>query len=86
MSPRCGRPMLRFEAVWGPLLEDPVCGRPEGHNGVCRSTLALAKALEGDRKRWPRVRDRYQARRREWDRAYRRSGRRVMAGERSRAA
>jgi hypothetical protein len=35
--------MRRFEAVHGALLEDPVCGRPAGHNGQCRSVLALEK-------------------------------------------
>ncbi len=57
--------MLRFEAVWGALLEDPVCGRPEGHNGPCRSVLAVAAAVERERRSWPAKRERRrQARRR----------------------
>jgi hypothetical protein len=57
--------MLRFEAVWGALLEDPACGRPEGHNGPCRSVQAVAAAVERERRSWPAKRERRrQARRR----------------------
>lgn len=43
MTPRCGRPLRRYEAVWGALLDDPVCGRPAGHSGQCRSVQALRR-------------------------------------------
>ena len=40
--------MRRLEAVWGALLEDPVCGRPEGHNPPCRSVQSVQRARTGD--------------------------------------
>jgi hypothetical protein len=40
--------MRRFEAVWGALLDDPVCGRPEGHSPPCRTVQAVAAALRRD--------------------------------------
>ena len=43
LVPRCGKPMRRFEAVWGALPEEPECGRPRGHNGPCRSVPAVAR-------------------------------------------
>jgi len=52
VAPRCGRPMLGYEAVWGALLDEVTCGRPEGHNGPHRSVQALRKALEGERRTW----------------------------------
>ena len=58
MTPRCGRVLRRYEAVWGALLEDPVCGRPEGHNPPCRSVQAVAAAAERERKSWPEKRER----------------------------
>jgi len=48
VTPRCGRVLRRYEAVWGALLEDPVCGRPEGHNPPCRSAQAVAAARQRD--------------------------------------
>ncbi len=47
-TPRCGRPMARYEAANGPMLEDPVCARPAGHNGRCRSAAALARKYQAD--------------------------------------
>ena len=45
-SPRCGRTMARYEPTgWPPVLEDPVCGRPEGHNGPCRSAQAWTRQM-----------------------------------------
>ena len=43
MSPRCGKPMTRYEASNGPMIDQPACGRPEGHGGPCRSGVALAR-------------------------------------------
>ena len=64
-TPRCGRVMLPYEGIGGALLDDVVCGRPEGHNGKCRSVQALDRARERDRARWPVVREqRRQAKRR----------------------
>lgn len=48
MSPRCGKPMRRFEAVWGPQPEEPECGRREGHNPPCRSVQAVRQYLAAD--------------------------------------
>jgi hypothetical protein len=44
-APRCGKPMNRYEAVNGPMLEDPACARPAGHHGPCRSAPAWARYL-----------------------------------------
>lgn len=62
-SPRCGRVMHRYEAVWGAMFDDPVCGRPEGHTGVCRSVQSLERAREADRERWPAANARKRAER-----------------------
>jgi hypothetical protein len=44
LSPRCGRVMRRYETPGSaPVLEDPRCGRPAGHNGPCRSVAALGR-------------------------------------------
>jgi hypothetical protein len=45
--------MLKYESAHGPLLEDVVCGRPEGHSGTCRSVQALDKARQYQRDHWP---------------------------------
>ena len=42
-SPRCARPMRHYELPGLPVLEDPSCGRPEGHHGPCRSPAAMAR-------------------------------------------
>jgi hypothetical protein len=75
--------MLRFEAVWGALLEVPECGRPEGHNGPCRTVLGVRRKQEADTARWTQ--------RRRSRRLHARLGAVVemaaaQAGERSRAA
>ena len=56
--------MHPYEACWGALLDDVLCGRPEGHNGRCRSRQAISKASERARKNWPEYRARRQERRR----------------------
>ena len=63
--PRCGKPMIRYEKPGFPVLEDPVCGRPEGHAGRCRSEASLARAAVNDAQRWAdrACRQRYQRRR-----------------------
>lgn len=48
LSPRCGKPMLRYEAANGPMLEEPWCARPVGHNGRCRSAAALGRKYAAD--------------------------------------
>ena len=48
--------MLRYEAVWGALLEDPVCGRPEGHSGQHRSVMAVQRKQAADAGRLTRRR------------------------------
>jgi hypothetical protein len=48
MAPRCGKPMRRYEAAHGPILDDPACGRPAGHDGPCRTALALARYVAAD--------------------------------------
>ena len=53
MTPRCGRPMQRYEACNGPMPEEPACGRPAGHNGRCRTVQALRR--EGYRQAWSDV-------------------------------
>lgn len=60
VTPRCGRPMRRYEAVWGALPEEPECGRPEDHTGQCRSSMALKRDHE---KNLARQRRRKRARR-----------------------
>jgi hypothetical protein len=75
--------MQRREAIWGALLEDPPCGRPEGHNGPCRSVMAVRRKQETDTARL--------ARRRRSRRLHARLASVVelaaaQAGERSRAA
>jgi len=47
-APRCGKPMTRYEAVNGPMPEQPVCARPEGHHGMCRSAAALERKYRAD--------------------------------------
>lgn len=47
-SPRCGKPMTRRETANGPQLEQPECGRSEGHNPPCRSAAALARQYRAD--------------------------------------
>lgn len=51
LSPRCGKPMLRYEAANGPMLDQPECARPEGHAGMCRTGPALARKYAADRDR-----------------------------------
>ena len=46
-APRCGKPMTRYEASNGPMLEDAACGRPVGHHGPCRSVQAWARLMKG---------------------------------------
>jgi hypothetical protein len=48
--------MHKYEAAHGPLLDDVTCGRPEGHNGVCRSVQALEKARQYSQDNWPKYR------------------------------
>src|SRR6516225_7540604 len=48
LSPRCGKPMTRYEAANGPMLDDPACGRPEGHPGPCRSRAAVTREYAAD--------------------------------------
>ena len=43
MSVLCGKPMRRHEVAGHPQLEDPVCGRREGHPGTCRSRESLGR-------------------------------------------
>lgn len=47
-APRCGRPVRRKEQGGIPVLEDPVCGRPEDHRGRCRSEAAVARKYASD--------------------------------------
>ena len=43
-APRCGKPMLNYETrLRVAVLKDPVCGRREGHQGPCRSEVAVAR-------------------------------------------
>ena len=51
-APRCGKPMTRYEASNGPMPEEPACGRPEGHPGPCRSTIAMARIARYESERW----------------------------------
>ena len=48
MSPRCSKPMTRYEAANGPMPEEPTCGRPAGHPGPCRSEAAVARMQRAD--------------------------------------
>lgn len=57
MRPRCGREMHAYEGVWGALLDPVTCGRPQGHNGRCRSVQALRRTAERSRKDWPKIRE-----------------------------
>lgn len=52
LPPRCGRVMRKYEAAHGPLLDDVVCGRPEGHNGLCWSEQAIANRRQYGREHW----------------------------------
>jgi len=49
--------MLAYEGIWGPLLDPVTCGRPQGHNGQCRSVQAIRRTLERARKDWPKIRE-----------------------------
>lgn len=55
-TPRCGKPMTRYEASNGPMPEPPECARPAGHNGMCRSSAALARKYAADAARITAVR------------------------------
>lgn len=61
--------MQRREAIWGALPEAPPCGRPEGHNGHCRTVMAVRRKQETDsarlnrRRREQRERERQERRR-----------------------
>ena len=48
LSPRCGRLLQRNERA-GPVLEDPVCGRPEGHPGHCLSEAYWARKITANK-------------------------------------
>ena len=59
MTPRCGRAMRLFEAVWGPLPDGLECGRREGHRPPCRSVPSLERQRPKDlarSARWERGR------------------------------
>ena len=59
LSPRCGRPMARYETAGGPAVlmdEEPACGRPEGHHGPCRSAAAVARYYAADMARIAEIR------------------------------
>ena len=56
MNARCGKPMTRYEAANGPMLEQPECARPEGHRGRCRSAAALTRKYRADAARIAMVR------------------------------
>jgi hypothetical protein len=47
-APSCGKPMIRYETANGPMLEEPECAQPAGHNGACRSAPALRRKREAD--------------------------------------
>jgi hypothetical protein len=40
--------MIRYETANGPMLEEPECAQPAGHNGACRSAPALRRKREAD--------------------------------------
>ena len=56
MTPRCGKPMLAYEAANGPMLDPPSCARPEDHAGQCRTAAALARKYRADSARTAEVR------------------------------
>lgn len=52
-SPRCGKTLAldgRYErgGIAGDPGNPPACGRPDGHNGPCRSAAALARYAPAD--------------------------------------
>ena len=55
-APRCGKPMIAYEAANGPMFEQPTCARPEGHAGMCRSAMALERKYAADAARIAAVR------------------------------
>jgi len=61
-TPRCHAVMQAYEAVWGALLDDVLCGRPAGHNGKHRSVQSLDK--ERSKKRWERYSEKRKQKRR----------------------
>ena len=52
MTPLCGQPMRRHERPGRPVLEDPVCGRPENHPGPHRSEASMARIKQAETQRW----------------------------------
>jgi hypothetical protein len=40
--------MIPYEIPGRPVLDDPTCGRPEGHQGMCRSKAALSRKYSAD--------------------------------------
>jgi hypothetical protein len=46
-GPRCGK-LLRRNERSGPVLSDPVCGRPDGHGGACLSEAAWRRKLDAN--------------------------------------
>ena len=63
LGPRCGRVLKPYEGVWGALLGDVRCGRPEGHRGVCRSVQLLERERQMHQLRQPQVNARRKAER-----------------------
>lgn len=66
LAPRCGRVLLldgRYEraGVPGDPSKPPLCGRPEGHRGPCRSEAAVARAYRADLARQAAARERSRA-------------------------
>jgi hypothetical protein len=55
--------MIRYEKIWGALLDPPACGRPAGHTGQCRSTLSMDRSREQERERWVEIGKRRKAKR-----------------------
>ena len=69
MTALCGRVMRRHEATADALSdalgESPVCGRPEGHGGTCRSETSVKRRRRADMDRWDdHLRERRNQRRR----------------------
>lgn len=64
MKPRCAKPVRPYELPGIPVLDDPVCGRPEGHPGVCRSAASVARADEAKRRDSDRINRRDRQKRR----------------------